>query len=498
MSDNRIEEISMHAANALNTPGFKGMTMSRKVRAVLITGTVFLLAACGGGESGNPVESNAEPLIEAALPDATGIGFIETQIQIEETDRTLLVAVFRAGDAVGAASVKYSVTGNSATVEEDFVPTSGTLEWGDGETGVKTFPLIILSDADDENDEELALSLSQQSGSGLISAAATANVTILNSPCNAIVSGQSAGSVHLSQPCNRLTGDLQLGAGDTFSAIPGATLVADDGVKIVIGAGSSVSLPGIAEKPIVFRGVSSVNGSWAGIELRDSNAAQNIITHTWISDAAVGLNVNSGSDLTQFSHNRLLRNTLPIKIAAPLLETLDRSSQLGGNASDYVVIADGNLDGSHTIPALNVAYLSEGSIVVNGNLTIEPGTQFHFAANDLLIVSTTGVLQAIGTADAPIVFTGQQSIPGYWDGIHFSTMINNASRIAFAKVSYAGGDIRRPGNIAIYGGSPELEIGNVELTHSSGHGIWVSANQSNITTPGTTFADNAGQDVYYD
>ncbi|QDG49888.1 hypothetical protein FIV42_03765 [Persicimonas caeni] len=79
-------------------------------------------------------------------------------------------------------------------------------------------------------------------------------------------------------------------------------------------------------------------------------------------------------------------------------------------------------------------------ITVNdGTLTIEPGVVIEFAENAYMQVTADGRINAAGTADAPIFFTGVEQIRGHWRGVLVET---NSTDNAFDHVvmEYGGGD----------------------------------------------------------
>lgn len=468
-----------------------------KTKYLLTLLFICIASACGGGGDGGDGTEPLSPTLSAALPNENGIGFLQTQFDVAENQRVLEVLVFRAGDAQGDASVAYSVTGITASDGTDFLSTSGTLNWISGETGIKTFSLTVNSDIEAEAIETATLALTQTAGTGLLANSAEANVSILDSACDAVISGQSAGSVHLIAPCYHLIGNLMLGSGDQFTAVAGTTLVVAEGSGIVIGEGASIALAGSTAKPITFRGAEARPGAWTGLELRDSDSDVNGLQHTIIRDATIGLSANSYSALTLFSNNQLVGNGLAARLPTPMASRLDRTSSFVGNERDFVTLVTSNLNDAHFLPSVDVPYLTDGTIVVNGELAIEAGTELYFSQGDFLIVSTSGTLRALGTAIEPIVLTGAEPVPGYWNGLHFSTMVNSASQLDYVHVSYGGGDPIQPGNIAIYGGAPTIPITNSIISNSLGHAIWVSADHSSINTDGTEFVGNAGEDVYY-
>ena len=99
-------------------------------------------------------------------------------------------------------------------------------------------------------------------------------------------------------------------------------------------------------------------------------------------------------------------------------------------------------------------------------LTIEPGTEIRFDPGTHLQIgrgytwygrkySYYGALSAVGTPDAPIVFTSNADTPapGDWGGIRFKDQTDdNASRIEHALIEY--GDME--GNISLYKAAPVI------------------------------------------
>lgn len=72
-------------------------------------------------------------------------------------------------------------------------------------------------------------------------------------------------------------------------------------------------------------------------------------------------------------------------------------------------------------------------------LTIEPGVELQFGPEGKLYVAR-GALSAVGTADAPIVFTSAATAPaaGDWWGVYFIESPDERSQIDHARVEYAG------------------------------------------------------------
>lgn len=117
---------------------------------------------------------------------------------------------------------------------------------------------------------------------------------------------------------------------------------------------------------------------------------------------------------------------------------LEGSGTLSGTISKDLLIKSGN-------------YTLDGIVKITGNatLTIEAGARFTVATNKTssLVILQDGKVNAVGTADQPIVFTTDNKTPGDWGGI---TIYGNAPIKALNGNTQA---LSEDGNAVYYGGS---------------------------------------------
>jgi len=100
-----------------------------------------------------------------------------------------------------------------------------------------------------------------------------------------------------------------------------------------------------------------------------------------------------------------------------------------------------------------------GNVTVSAALTIQPGVQIVFSQGARLTISSSGgSISAVGTEANPIIFTGEQPAPGFWDGIAIESL-NPSNELTYAEVTYAGDG----GYAGVYVGSS----GTVKLTNST-------------------------------
>jgi len=141
-----------------------------------------------------------------------------------------------------------------------------------------------------------------------------------------------------------------------------------------------------------------------------------------------------------------------------------------------------------------------------------PGARVAFGTNGNPPNNLVGVLNAVGTAAKPIVFTSGETTPapGDWVGLWLNTA--NGSRLDYVEISYAGAAssivsancrlINTPDNAALLIGDfstqyvpPSNLITNSRITNSAGYGInamWqASAFNSPDLTATNTFQGNA-------
>ena len=62
------------------------------------------------------------------------------------------------------SGVSFTTTNGSAAAGQDYTAAAGTLNWADGEDGVKTFNVAVANDGNDESNETVNLQLSSPTG----------------------------------------------------------------------------------------------------------------------------------------------------------------------------------------------------------------------------------------------------------------------------------------------------------------------------------------------
>lgn len=108
---------------------------------------------------------------------AGAMAFATATDTVLETSSERTVIVSRAGGAASAVTVDYAAIGGTATAGLDFVPVSGTLTFGAGQSS-RSFAVPILDDPLVEGLESILLTLSNPGGGGTLGSPSTATLFI--------------------------------------------------------------------------------------------------------------------------------------------------------------------------------------------------------------------------------------------------------------------------------------------------------------------------------
>ena len=92
------------------------------------------------------------------------LGFDPIGYVVDEGAGSATLTVTRTGGSDGAVSVDFSSIDAGATAGSDYSAVDGTLSWEDGDTAPKTLSVPIIDDSEDEEDEDLNVTLSNPTG----------------------------------------------------------------------------------------------------------------------------------------------------------------------------------------------------------------------------------------------------------------------------------------------------------------------------------------------
>ncbi len=111
--------------------------------------------------------------------DGTFLRFVVASFAADEIGGAVEIAVGRfGGDVSGAVSADFATSDDLAEAGIDYVPTSGTLNWADGDSAAKTFWVTILDDGLLEGPENVILTLSNPMGNAVLDQPSSSVVVI--------------------------------------------------------------------------------------------------------------------------------------------------------------------------------------------------------------------------------------------------------------------------------------------------------------------------------
>ena len=149
--------------------------------------TVQFVADSETGTEGDPTVSATSVTVTIADDDSNDPGdFSVIPTNVNEGDGVINVSVTRDNGSNGAVSVTYVTVSGTATganpadpLTDDYLYTTGTLDWADGDSSAKIIPVTIVDDAEVETEESFTVELSAPTGGASI-ANGTAAVTIFD------------------------------------------------------------------------------------------------------------------------------------------------------------------------------------------------------------------------------------------------------------------------------------------------------------------------------
>lgn len=317
----------------------------------------------------------------------------------------------------------------------------------------------------------------------------------------------------------------------------GAALTIDPGVVIhfernagfrVQGSGSLFAR-GTSNDSIIFTGTSATAGHWKGLLFDGSDNNINELSFCRISfGGSENFNADLGSAnlaiasaftptrlklkntlirngqgrgisvdyratdgrFTEFSNNAIRGNNgQAIRGTLKTLADIDATLQIQGNGQNVIDIFRPNSDPDaftgeemiwKKIPN-NIPILMNLNVIVDAQLTIQPGVVLEFGNDKLMRVRDAGVLVAVGNADNRIVFTGIQKSRGHWKGLIFRDAASLLNELRFVTVEYAGSSNFADGpsrsNIFIESGfdKTRIRLANVISRESAGNGFQIEA-----------------------
>ena len=319
-----------------------------------------------------------------------------------------------------------------------------------------------------------------------------------------------------------LTGQVNIST--DLGIVPGANIQFAADAGMTVAAGGSLSAVGTPANRIQFSAEKQQRGSWRGLSVLTLNTNNRLSyatvsyggggTGTNLADVSVangaslqldnsvleqsaglGLYATGSATLPLFSAN-IFRNNADagLRVTDQLVGSLDAGSDYAtGNGSAFIDATAFGVSTTQTWSITSIPIRTNGQTTISGRLTLVAGTTILVGAGGGWTVMG-GTLTAIGTSTARIRFLGQQSTPGYWQGLVFSTA-SSANELTFTEIAYGGaaGFIRAAAIEVTSGGA--LKLTNSNVHDGAGWGLFVETNGVVTPTPvasaGNVFTNNA-------
>lgn len=272
-------------------------------------------------------------------------------------------------------------------------------------------------------------------------------------------------------------GDIEVNNNAVITIEPGTVIKFDANSSLTFGYSSNATLiaNGTAAKPITFTSSAAAPtaGAWRGLYFNDNTLSNTSLTYCNIqyggNDANYGAVYLRGCDITINNCNITNSSSHGIKtyytnekggFVSFNNNTINTTAKYGivlnaqkistiGNGNTFTDIIGIQIDGNfrsntpHIWKNLNVPYIIDHEIDIDGNLTIQAGTTIKLTSNGYLSIgyyeATTFIADG-GSSTTPITFTSNSASPvaGAWRGVVFYGLTQTNSKMNYCIVDYAG------------------------------------------------------------
>lgn len=337
----------------------------------------------------------------------------------------------------------------------------------------------------------------------------------------------------------RILRDVNLEADITIAA--GATLELAQDVRVTIAEDAgSLNIAGTESARVTFQAINGERGGWGGLHFENASSTNNRISHALIAhgggkaysgngDARGAVFIDGDASRLTIENTTFDNNDYAALHAAtregevnvsgstfsnnanPLLT---RPNQIGGFSADLAFVdndrqavtvfynstgAVTKLTRDQTWPAFEVPVRLSANVVVEGHLTLSPGSTFE-AESDMGIDVDGGRLTADASDGDAIVFKGTEELSGYWKGISFFNSRFPNNQLINVELLNAG-SVRRNGNsetqASLYvDGSSRVTVEDLTITNSGRHGVFITNGGELVGCTGLSISGSAGDDFF--
>jgi hypothetical protein len=272
-----------------------------------LVGTLLLgtLAACGGsGSEGSTSDPATGSSGSGAGSSSVGGSSSSADVMVALSSNSYSVAaassaivtINRTGPSTGTASVSYTTANGSAMAGTDYVATSGTITWADGDSSAKTVNIPVESAA---SGKSFGLSLVSVSGQAYFGTPIVATIAIAAAP-----SGSSSGSKGTASSSSGTTGGSSSGttggssSGTTGGSSSGVTGSSSSGAKGSSSSGVTGSSSSGAKGSSSSGATGSSSSGATGGSSSGSGIAFQLTAHASPGSVSSGQSITLTADLT--------------------------------------------------------------------------------------------------------------------------------------------------------------------------------------------------------
>lgn len=322
-----------------------------------------------------------------------------------------------------------------------------------------------------------------------------------------------------------VTGVMQITAHLTIE--PGVRVRFADGAALRVTGNGALTAEGTEEAPIVLEGTEPDRGWWQGVAFQTERTLNRLrwveihhagsapqhnsvgpaglligrsvaagsarVDHVTVTlSGGAGVEVHGNSALESFSNNLLRDNEVGMRMFPRHFGSLDSTTTFENNSDDRIHVRDGSASDALNVPALAVAYRSDGFSA--GEITIEAGARFEMT--DGALIRIDGAVQMEGTEEAPIHFVGTTTEPGWWQGLAISNTTTVTNRVAWIVVEDAGSGAfhgsTEPAGVTLGRNlhPTRMTLEHLRASNNAGHGLYIHDNVELTSAAGLVLTGN--------
>jgi hypothetical protein len=328
----------------------------------------------------------------------------------------------------------------------------------------------------------------------------------------AVAGGKTSisGLIHITGDYN-LEGSIEIAPGTTFVMAADSSLAVGDR----FGGRATLTSHATADKPVRFCAEKPTGGYWHSLGF-SSGLTSDSVAENWIV-----ANAGGGSDATAVivSATILLKNLTvqgsandgisavdfdpnstgltvsgsgrdAVVLSAPgAVDHFPSSSTFSNNTNNVVRLTYSRVEsGSFIFRDLGVPYVQNAPTFVNGGAAYQfsAGVEYQFAADSSLdfgMFGSAATVKVLGTADAPVVFRGVDSVKGYWTTLTIEGSVSADSKLSHLQLKDGGGKGADPTLIM----SASIAINDVAISESKNGvtlNVPLAAGSTNLSVTG--------------